>query len=174
VFPINRETVENVVRDKNSNWTITDEQNKEYQTSFVIKDRKDEPGRIDTGITATIDSIGNEEERYLTVQVMYPNDYSVEQIQEEQVQNLPLLFDIASEIYGNVDSKALYDEFLKHLDGNENYEIKGVQWNHEVNGNHVFIKMTPLNNGIMYRKCAVFIMNEASYEKFMDGLTLNQ
>lgn len=174
VLPINREAVENVVRDKNSNWTITDEQNKEYQTSFVIKDRKDEPGRIDAGITVTIDSIGNEEERYLAVQVMYPNDYSVKQIQEEQVQNLPLLCDIASEIYGNVDSKVLYDEFIKHLNGNENYEIKGVQWNHEVNGSHVFVKMTPLNNGIMYRKCAVFIMNEVSYEKFMDGQTLNQ
>lgn len=174
VLPINREAVENVVRDKNSNWTITDEQNKEYQTTFVIKDRKDEPGRIDAGITVTIDSIGNEEERYLAVQVMYPNDYFVKQIQEEQVQNLPLLFDIASEIYGHVDSKALYDEFIKHLDGNENYEIKGVQWNHEVNGSHVFVKMTPLNNGIMYRKCAVFIMNDVSYEKFKDGLTLNQ
>jgi len=126
MFPIDGEIVEDVLRDKNLNWTVVDEEIKEYQSSFVIKDKKDAPGRLDTGITAVIDSIGYEEERYLTVQVMYPNDYSVEQIQEDQVQTLPLLFDIASEIYGNVDSKALYDVFAKDLDDNENYKTKGV------------------------------------------------
>jgi len=126
MFPIDGEIVEDVLRDKNLNWTVVDEEIKEYQSSFVIKDKKDAPGRLDIGITAIIDSIGYEEERYLTVQVMYPNDYSVEQIQEDQVQTLPLLFDIASEIYGNVDSKALYDVFAKDLDDNENYKTKGV------------------------------------------------
>lgn len=174
MFPIDGEIVEDVLRDKNLNWTVVDEEIKEYQSSFVIKDKKDAPGRLDTGITAIIDSIGYEEERYLTVQVMYPNDYSVEQIQEDQVQTLPLLFDIASEIYGNVDSKALYDVFAKDLDDNENYKTKGVQWNHEVNGNHILIKITPSNNGIIHRKCAVFIMNDASFKKYMDGLYLNQ
>ena len=169
-FPISREAVENVVQEKKLEWKITDEQYHEFQSTFIMNKGKAEPGRIDIGITVLFDSIGNEDERYLSVQMMYPNNYSVEQIRNEQVKNLPLLIDIASKIYGiNNSAKEIYNEFVKYTD-RDDYENKGIQWEKEIDDVHVLIRISPLTKSTIYRKCAVLIMNDVSYEKYMDGI----
>lgn len=170
-FPMSREVVESVIQEKGLDWKITDEQYREFQSSFVIKKGEDEPGRSDIGITILFNSIGNEEERYLSVQMMYPNNYSVEQIQNEQVENLPLLIDIATRIYGIENSaKNMHSEFLNYINRDVDYEKSGIQWEKDVNGTHLLVRMSPLSKDIMYKKCSVLIMNDVSYERFMNGI----
>lgn len=174
-FPISKEVVESVVQGKDLKWEIVNEQYQEFQSSFVMKEVGGEPGRTDIGVTVLFDSIGNEDEKYLSVQMMYPNDYSVEQIQNEQVNNFPLLFDIASRIYGiNDSSKKIYNEFVNYMDKDVDYENKGVQWEKEVNGTHVLIRISSLTKGIMHRKCAILIMSNASYEKYMNSIVSDE
>lgn len=169
-FPISREVVENVVQDNNLEWKIADEKYQEFRSAFVMNKGEDEPGRADIGITVLFDSIGNEDERYLSVQMMYPNNYSVEQIQNEQVKNLPLLIDIASRVYGMDESaKEIYNDFVKYAD-KDDYENKGIQWEKEVGSAHVLIRISPLTKDTIYRKCAVLIMNDISYKKYTDGI----
>lgn len=172
-FPISRETVENVVQEKQLKWKIADEQHREFQSNFVMNKGEDEPGRTDIGITVLFESIGNKDERYLSVQMMYPNNYSVEQIRNEQVKNLPLLIDIASRIYGIDNSgKEIFNEFIKYAD-RDDYENKGIQWEKEEDDVHVLIRISPLTKSTIHRKCAVLIMNDVSYEKYKDGISLN-
>lgn len=174
-FPISRENVEKVVRAKGLNWNITDEQSREFRTSFSMKREGDEPGRKDIGITAFFESIGNDEERFMSTSIIYPDNYSIAQIQEEQYANLPLLIDMAAELYGIGDSaKTVYNEFVKYSEGNNDYERSGLWWEYEVKDAHVLLRMSSLSKEGTSRRCAVFVMNDASYGKYMDGLILNQ
>jgi len=174
-LPVSREAVEKVVRAKGLDWNINDEQSMESRSSFVMKRAGDEPGRMDVGITAVFESIGNDEERFMSALIIYPKDYSITQIQEEQSANLPLLIDMASELYGIGDSaKTVYNEFVKYSEGNNDYESSGLWWDYEVKDAHVLLRMSSLSKEGTSRRCAVFVMNDASYGKYMDGLILNQ
>ncbi|GEM_PF-688951 len=166
-FPITREAVEHVVKSKNLTWNITDEQTDEFHSSFIMKNDGDEAGRSDIGITAIIESIGNDDERYISAQIIYPNNYSYAQIQEEQVENLPLLIDLATELYGiSSSSKLIFNEFTKHSDKDADYENSGVLWEYETKGTHVLLRISSLNKNVVHRKCSVSIMNDTSYGKY--------
>lgn len=174
-FPVDREAVEKVVRAKGLDWNITDEQSREFRTSFSMKREGDEPGRIDVGITAFFESVGNEEEKFMSTSIIYPDNYSIAQIQEEQSANLPLLIDMAAELYGISDSaKTVYNECVKYSEGNNDYESSGLWWEYKVKDAHVLLRMSSLSKEGTSRRCIVFVMNDASYGKYMDGLILNQ
>ncbi len=174
-FPVDREAVEKVVRAKGLDWNINDEQSMESRSSFVMKRAGDEPGRMDIGITAVFESIGNDEERFMSASIIYPENYSIAQIQEEQAENLPLLIDMASEFYGiGKSSKTVYNEFVKYSYGNNDYENSGVWWEYDVKDARVLLRMSSLSKEKTARRCAVFIMNDVSYGKYTDGLILNQ
>lgn len=169
-FPINRETVEHVVKGKNLTWNIKDEQTEEFHSSFIMKEDGDEAGRSDIGITAVFNSIGNDEERYLSAEIIYPNNYSNSHIQEEQIENLPLLIDLAAELYGISDSsKLIFNEFTRYSDKETASENMGVLWEYEINGSHILLRISSLNKNVMHRKCSVAIMNDASYQKYEEG-----
>ena len=174
-FPITREIVEHVLNDKNLGWSIAEEKTGGFQSSFIMKVDEDEYGRFDIGSTAILESIGNDDERYLSAQIIYPNTYSSTQIREQQVENLPLLIDIATELYGiNGSSRLIFNEFVKYSDGNIDYENNGLLWEYKVKDTHVLLRMSSLSKGVMHRKLAVFIMNDISYEKYKAGTTPSQ
>jgi len=170
-FPVNREVIEKSVNEKNLTWDITEEKVEDFRSSFVMKDNKGDAGRLDVGITVVFESVGNDEERYLSAQIIYPNDYSVAQIQDEQAANLPLLIDLSTELYGIGDSsKLIYNEFTKYSDKESNSGSESVLWEYEIKDTHVLLRMSSLNKGVMLRKCAILIMNNTSYEKYTEGL----
>lgn len=86
-----------------------------------------------------------------------------------------MLIDLATELYGiSESSKVIFNEFAKYSDGDIDFENNGLLWEYEVKDAHVLLRISSLNKNAMLRKCAVFIMNDSSYEKYKTGITQNQ
>lgn len=169
-FPVSQKEIEELLEIQKSPWHVADVQSyKESQAAYILKTDDGVANRLDIGVTCIIETKGFEDERFLSIQYLFPKDYTTEQIQQFQADEIPRLFDISTTLYGNSkEVKPVLKDFFTYMKSIDNYDKSGFIWAQRVGDNHLLFKMSPEYAGESRNvMSSLSIENNITYERYM-------
>lgn len=159
LFPINIDDVENKIADKC--WTVTLLEGHSKNTShFQIK-------KYD-GISIILGTMGNEEERYMSINFYFDNKFS-ELAMGEFYDDLPEILTLSKELYGL--KQDLNTIFIEATDLSNSITEPKYSWQKRIDNDIVGFGFELFKDH--YRIARIVVSNMASYEKSVLGLANN-
>ena len=160
-FPLSQEDVEQVFNKQQLSWNL--EVNQPYQknqTIYVLKNAE--------GVFCVVESRSNEGEKYLSLSLKFPINYSTDQMRRFNELEMSRLLNNVSMLYGNskIDKKVFRD-FSTYFDGKKSKEDGSLLWTKRMGDDHY--KLTLYPKGDEYQLYNFSIMNSVAYERLISG-----